>query len=92
MNDFDDFDGDFDDGFENVDFEDDSDYSFGMDYSLNEEAQDESTDDDATDIGWEDVAMIGGLAEEFAEEERERRRLEKKINDDIGVSNSDSKP
>lgn len=30
----------------------------------------------------EDMAIIGGLAEEFAEEERQRRKLEKKTDAD----------
>lgn len=32
--------------------------------------QDDSRDDDGIDIGWEDMAIIGGMAEEFAEEEK----------------------
>ena len=81
MEDFDDFGDDFSDDFENGDFEDDSGCSFGMDDSLNDEMQDDSTDD-ATDIDWEDMAIIGGLAEEFAEEEKLRRRIERKMNKD----------
>ena len=31
------------------------------------------------DFDWEDMAMIGGMAEEFAEEERDRRRWEREM-------------
>jgi len=42
-------------------------------------------------IGWKEIAMAGSLSEEIAEEEKERRRLEKKMDDDMGASNRDSK-
>jgi len=32
--------------------------------------------DDFFDIGWEEMALAGSLAEEMAEEAKERRRLE----------------
>ena len=32
--------------------------------------------DDFFDIGWEEMALAGALAEEMTEEEKERRRLE----------------
>jgi hypothetical protein len=32
--------------------------------------------DDFFDIGWEEMALAGSLAEEMADEERERRKLE----------------
>ena len=72
--DFDD-DGDF--------FSDDSDCGFGMDDSLNDEMQDDSEqEDDAIEIGREEIAIIGGMVEEFAEEDKGRRKLEKKIEAD----------
>jgi hypothetical protein len=33
--------------------------------------------DDFFDIGWEEMALAGSLAEEMADEERERRKLER---------------
>jgi len=35
--------------------------------------------DDFFDIGWEEMALAGSLAEEIAEEEKEKRRLEREI-------------
>jgi hypothetical protein len=35
--------------------------------------------DDFFDIGWEEMALLGSLAEELAEEKAERRRLEKEM-------------
>ena len=68
MEDFDDFSDDFEDNGDS--FSDDSDCSFGMDDNLNDEMQDDSKqEDNGFDIGWEDMAIIGGMAEEFAEEE-----------------------
>ena len=78
----DDFDCDGDDFMDDPDFmDDDSDCSFGMDDSLNDEMQEDSTDD-ANDIDWKDMATIGGLAEEFSEEEKLRRRIERKMKKD----------
>ncbi|RJR53578.1 MAG: hypothetical protein C4576_01440 [Desulfobacteraceae bacterium] len=37
------------------------------------------TDDFFDDFGWEDMALVGSLAEELSEDEKERRRLEKEI-------------
>jgi hypothetical protein len=31
------------------------------------------------DFGWEEMAVAGSLAEEMAEEERERRRIEREL-------------
>ena len=36
-------------------------------------------DDFFDDFGWEDMGMAGALAEEMAEEERERLRLEREM-------------
>ena len=85
MEDFDGFD-DFSDDFEdNGDsFEDDFGPEDSFDDSVSDETQDDSTDDDATDIDWEDMAIIGGMAEEFAEEEKERRRIEREVKKDTG--------
>ncbi len=85
MEDFDDFDCDGDDFMD-----DDSEGDFSDD-GLNAEMQEDSEqEDDGIDIGWEDMAIIGGMAEEFAEEERERRRLEKKMEDDRDKANNHS--
>jgi hypothetical protein len=35
--------------------------------------------DDFFDIGWEEMALLGSLAEELAEEKAEIRRLEKEM-------------
>ena len=76
-------DGDFGDDFSDGFMDDDSDCSFGMDDSLNDEMQDDSTDEDnGIDIGWEEIAMAGSLSEEIADENRERRKLEKKMDAD----------
>ncbi len=78
-------DGDFgngDDFMDDPDFMDDSDCSFGMDDSLNDEMQDDSKDEDTTDIGWEEIAMAGSLSEEISESEKRRRRIERKMNKD----------
>lgn len=82
MEDFDDFDCDGDD------FMDDSDGDFGMDDGLNEETQEDSEQED-NGIGWEEIAIIGGMVEEF-EEEKERRRLEKKRDADRNQRNNHS--
>jgi len=81
---------DFDNGFDYGDdfmddpdfMDDDSDCSFGMEDSLNNEMQKDSTDDDATDIGWEEIAMAGSLSEEIAGDEKRRRRIDRKMNKD----------
>ena len=39
--------------------------------------------DDFFDIGWEEMALAGSLAEEMADEERDRRKLEKEMEEDI---------
>ena len=36
----------------------------------------EDSPDEEYDLDWEDIAFLGGMSEEIAEEERERRRLE----------------
>jgi hypothetical protein len=38
--------------------------------------------DDFLDIGWEEMALIGSLSEELADEERQRRKLEKETEQD----------
>jgi hypothetical protein len=37
---------------------------------------------DFDDFGWEDMGIAGALAEEMAEEEKERRRLEREMEPD----------
>lgn len=72
----------FDDGFDDGDFEDNSDGDF-YDDGLNAEMQDDSEqEDNGIDIGWEEIAMFGALSEEFSEDERVRRKLEKKMDTD----------
>jgi len=81
MENFDDFD-DFDDGCDGDDFMDDDSEGDFSDDGLNAEMQEDSEqEDNGIDIGWEEIAMFGALSEEFAEE-RERRKLEKKMDDD----------
>ena len=88
MEDFDDFDNGFDDGDDFMD--DDSNGEF-YDDGLNEEAQDDSEQEgDGIDIGWEEIAMFGSLAEEISEEERKRRKLEKKMDADRDQRNNHS--
>ena len=87
--DFDDFSDDFDDDGDS--FEDYSDDGFETDDSFSDEIQgDSGHEDDGIDIGWEDIAIIGGMAEEFAEEEMERRKLEKKMEADRDKRNNQS--
>ena len=76
--DFDDFDnGDFDD-FDGDDFEDDFGPEDSCDDGLNAEMQEDlEHEDNGIDIGWEEIAVIGGMVEEFAEEEKERRRIQR---------------
>ncbi|MBC8392357.1 MAG: hypothetical protein H8E17_07315 [Deltaproteobacteria bacterium] len=84
MDDFDNFDDNFSDNFDDDgdSFEDDSEGEF-YDDGLNEETQDESEqEDNGCDIGWEEIAMAGSLSEEFYEEEKSRRRIERKMNKD----------
>ena len=38
--------------------------------------------DDFCDIGWEEMALIGSLSEQISEEDRERRKLEKEMEQD----------
>ena len=53
------------------------------DDSLDAEIQDDSEhEDDGIDIDWEDIAILGGMAEEFAEEERDRLRIEREMDKD----------
>ena len=35
--------------------------------------------DDFLDIGWEEMALAGALSQEMADSERERRKLEKEV-------------
>ena len=87
----------FDDG----DFVDDEPFEEDIDESevedslddqseLDESIQDDSKDDNAIDIEWEEIAMFGALSEEITEEEKERRRLEKKMEADRDKANNHS--
>ncbi len=88
MHDFDDsFSDDFDDdsGDDGDSFSDDFGPEDSCDDSLSDEIQgDSGHEDDGIDIGWEDMAIIGGMAEEFAEEEKERLRIEREMDKDEG--------
>ena len=65
-----------DDFFDGEDFED---HEFtDDDYDLFHETGEEDSPDEEYDLDWEDIAFLGGMSEEIAEEERERRRLERK--------------
>ena len=80
MNDFfDDYD-DFDDGDFDGDFmdeePDDLSGSFDDDDDL---SQDEAESDDGFEPDWQDIAIIGGLAEEITEERRERQRIQREM-------------
>jgi hypothetical protein len=86
MEDFDDFDCDGDDFSDDFgDYDSDGDF---YDDGLNEETQEDSEQED-NGIGWEEIAIIGGMVEEFSEE-KERRRLEKKRDADRDRRNSHS--
>ena len=49
--------------------------------SLDDEPEfdDPVQDDSKDDIGWEEIAMFGALSEEIADEEKERRKLEREM-------------
>jgi hypothetical protein len=94
----DDFYDDFDDGFEDGNFMDDSEGDFEMDDPFDEDSgiEEESTDDVCADgIPMEDAVFIGGTMMGWAYEEGledgKRRKLEKKMQDDMDISNRDSK-
>ena len=86
MDDF--YDGDFDDFSDDGDsFEDNSDGEF-CDDGLNAEMLDDSEqEDNGIDIGWEEIAIIGGMAEEFSEEEKLRHRIEREMKKDKDQNN-----
>ena len=63
--------------FDGEEFEDDE--FTNDDFDLFHEAEEEDSPDGEYDLDWEDIAFLGGMSEEIAEEERERRRLERKI-------------
>ena len=46
--------------------------------------------DDFFDIGWEEMALIGSLSEQLSDEERERRKLEKGMQQESEIEESDS--
>ena len=83
--DFDDFDFDDDSGGDNFD-DDGGDYE---DYETENEFAEVSESnsdlsDSKLDFDWEDMATIGGMAEEFGEEEKERLRIKRKFEKDNG--------
>ena len=41
-------------------------------------------DDDFFDIGWEEMALAGALSQEMAEAEKEKRKLEREMEQDDG--------
>jgi len=61
-------------------FKDNPDGDFENDDGLNEEMRDGSDNDDTIDIGWQEIAMLGALSEEIADDERERLRIEREMN------------
>ena len=93
----DDFFDDFDDGFEDGDFMDDSDGDFETDDPFeNDNGIEENPIEDICDdeITMEDAVFIGGTmmgwAYEEGIEECRRRRLEKKMDEDQDKRNNDS--
>ena len=66
----------FDDGNS---FEGDPDGDFENENSSAEDQAD-LTGDDTIDIGWEEIAMLGALSEEIADDEKERLRIEREMN------------
>ena len=46
------------------------------------EDQADLTGDDTIDIGWQEIALFGALSEEIADDERERLRIEREMNND----------
>ena len=45
--------------------------------------------DDVFDIGWQEMALIGSLSEQLSDEERERRKLEKEMEQEAAIEESD---
>ena len=66
-----------DDYFDGEDFDDDE--FTDDDFNLFHEAEEENSPDEEYDLDWEDIAFLGGMSEEIAEEERGRRRLDGRI-------------
>ena len=46
--------------------------------------------DDFFDIGWEEMALAGSLAEEMAEAEKEKRKLEREMGQESEIEEGDS--
>jgi len=61
-------------------FDDKSDGDIENDNGLNEEMRDGSDHDDTIDIGWQEIAMLGALSEQIADEERERDKIVREMN------------
>ena len=61
-------------------FDGDPDGDFENDNGFNEELRDGSDNADTIDIGWQEIAMLGALSEEIADDERERLRIEREMN------------
>ena len=72
-----DFDDDFGDGFEDDGFEDGE--PFDDDLAGEEHYQDDAHEAPLTDISggldWQDIALLGALSEELAEEKRRREQI-----------------
>ncbi|RPH52289.1 MAG: hypothetical protein EHM85_03315 [Desulfobacteraceae bacterium] len=70
-----------DDSFDNDNsFDDNPDGNIENDDGLNGDMLDSSDNDDTIDIGWQEIAMLGALSEEIADDERERLRIEREMN------------
>ena len=82
-----DFDDDFGDGFTDEEpFEDELNNSDGLD----DEKVDEAPTDDQCGPDWEDIAFLGAMSEEIAEEKRKRERIRREMfGDDCRGSGSD---
>jgi len=77
---------DFDDDLSEDNFDDDGyyeDHESENDFTEDSEVGGDNSDS-KLDFDWEDMATIGGMAEEFAEEERERLRIKRKFEKDNG--------
>ncbi len=77
------FEDDFSDDFGDNGFMDEpSDDGLPGDEPLQDEAPDEAESDEPCVPDWEDIAFLGAMSEEIAEEKRKRRQIERESKKD----------
>lgn len=83
---YDDINDDYDGEDDGDPFDGDPDGDFEHENSSAEDQAD-LTGDDTIDIGWQEIAMLGALSEEIADDEKERLRIEREMNKDEDEEN-----